>query len=116
MVGRKTKGELKDFQFSEISAYYQSDGNSKLKHGKEKIRDVKLKLFLIQSFTELSHSYRGASKHERPAVKEKREDHLFSPTASWRVNTHRLLNRPLNLSLKLTLKNLKFSIFTIIFH
>lgn len=77
-MGRKTKGELKDFQFSEISAYYQSDGNSKLKHGKEKIRDVKLKLFLIQSFTELSHSYRGASKHERPAVKEKRGPFVFT--------------------------------------
>lgn len=71
MVGRKTKGKLKDFQFLEISAYYRSDGNSKLRHGKEKIRDVKLKLSLIQSFTESSHSYIGASKHERPAVKER---------------------------------------------
>lgn len=69
--GRDTKGELKDFPSSEMSTCYQSDENSKLRHGKGKIRDVKLKLSLIQSFTELDHSYIGASKQERPAAKKR---------------------------------------------
>lgn len=61
--GRDTKGELKAFPFSEMSAYYQSNESSKLRHGKGEIRDGKLKPFLIQSFTELDHGYLKASKH-----------------------------------------------------
>lgn len=36
MEGRQIKAELKDFQYSEMSAYYQNDENSKLRHWERK--------------------------------------------------------------------------------
>lgn len=42
MEGRETKVEL-NFQFSEMSAYYQSDEKSKLRHGKGNVERCAVK-------------------------------------------------------------------------
>lgn len=50
--GRETEVEL-NFQFSEMSAYYQSDEKSTLRHGKGNVERCGVKLLLIKGFTRI---------------------------------------------------------------
>lgn len=65
--------ELKDFQYSETSAYYQSNENSKFSHRERKdSRGGTKAVTYSKALQNWILAYVGASTQERPAVNENR--------------------------------------------